>query len=132
MHLKLLAGNCWSVGLRDEHLIILPCGVHRQDRVLLHVHIVGVLQVFTLLRKPPSVWHPEALSGLSEGQVHAVVLLLLVVKLLDSVSVLHHRDICAINRRRVSFVKLRGVVHKRAHIWVHFPMCIGMRVHRVV
>lgn len=77
------------------------------------------------------VWHPKALCWLSKDQVHAVMLLFINIQLFDSIGILHHRDIRAINGGRVGgLVELRRVVHKRGHVWIYFPRCSSM--HRVI
>ena len=90
MHFLLITGYSWGSGFWQFDHVILVGGPHGKNGVLLHIQIVRVLEVLALLRESPGVWHSEALSGLPKGQIHAVVLLLLRVHLLDSIGVLHH------------------------------------------
>ena len=90
VHFLLITGDPRGSGLWQFDRVILIGGPHGKNGVLLHIQIVWVLEVLALLRESPSVRHSEALSGLAKGQIHAVVLLLLRVHLLDSIGVLHH------------------------------------------
>ena len=86
----MITGDSRGSGLGQFDHVILIGGAHGKNGVLLHIQIVRVLEVLALLRESLGVRHSEALRRLAKGQIHAVVLLLLRVHLLDSIGVLHH------------------------------------------